>query len=171
MLLVRMNSACCLYLHYDGVWGWFTFFTETTIKSGKHSCVVQCGSRQFLRHFDFGWLLPYRRSLQSCRELSQLQGSVYTCCTCSFLSFPPSFHLFLPALGLWVWAFSSCSKWASYCSGFSCCRAQVLECRLRCCGSQSQLPCSMSNLPGPWVESMSPTLAGEFLTTGPPGKS
>ena len=29
----------------------------------------------------------------------------------------------------------------------------------------------MWNLPGPGIEPMSPALAGEFLTTGPPGKS
>ena len=33
--------------------------------------------------------------------------------------------LFLAALGLrcYVWAFSSCGKWASHCGGFSCCGA------------------------------------------------
>ena len=29
----------------------------------------------------------------------------------------------------------------------------------------------MWDLPGPGIEPMSPALAGEFLTTGPPGKS
>jgi len=29
----------------------------------------------------------------------------------------------------------------------------------------------MWNLPGPGIEPMSPALAGEFLTTGSPGKS
>ena len=37
-------------------------------------------------------------------------------------------------------------------------------------GAQAQLPCSMWNLPGPGIKSVSPVLAGGFLTTGPPGK-
>ena len=33
------------------------------------------------------------------------------------------------------------------------------------------LPCDMWDLPGPEVKPKSPTLAGRFLTPGPPGKS
>ena len=38
------------------------------------------------------------------------------------------------------------------------------------CGTWAYLPCGMWNLPGPGIESLSPELAGGFLTTGPPGK-
>ena len=41
---------------------------------------------------------------------------------------------------------------------------------LSSCGSWAQLPCGMWNLPGPGIESVSPALAGGFLSTGPPGK-
>ena len=34
----------------------------------------------------------------------------------------------------------------------------------------SQLPCGMWDLPKPWIESVTPSLAGRFLTSGPPGK-
>ena len=33
------------------------------------------------------------------------------------------------------------------------------------------LPCNMWNLPGPGIKPMSPSLAGRFLSTVPPGKS
>ena len=79
---------------------------------------------------------------------------------------------------------SSCAAWASHCGGFSVCAAQALEhtafssrgswvlgCWLRICGSRAQLPCSMGDLPRPGIESVSPALAGGFLTTEPPGKS
>ena len=39
------------------------------------------------------------------------------------------------------------------------------------CGAQASLLCCMWNLPGPETESVSPALAGKFLTIGPPGKS
>ena len=42
---------------------------------------------------------------------------------------------------------------------------------LSMCGTQTLLPCSVWDLPGPGIESESPALAGESLTTGPPGKS
>ena len=42
---------------------------------------------------------------------------------------------------------------------------------LRSCGPQASLPLSMWNLPRSGIEPVSPSLAGEFLTTGPPGKS
>ena len=98
----------------------------------------------------------------------------------------------MAALVLWcyMWAFSSCgewgllsscSAWASHCSGFSCCRAQALgwagfsscgyqalEHRLSSCGAW--FPCSMWDLPGARIEPTSPELAGGFLTTGPPEK-
>ena len=43
--------------------------------------------------------------------------------------------------------------------------------RLSSCGSQAYLPCGMWDLPGPGIEPVSPTLAGRFLSTGPPRKS
>ena len=33
------------------------------------------------------------------------------------------------------------------------------------------LSCPLWDLPGSWIKAMSPALAGEFLTTGPPGMS
>ena len=89
------------------------------------------------------------------------------------------FILFLAALGLrcCAWAFSSCGeqgllfvavRWASHCSGFSCCGAwalgvwasvlvarglsscssRALERRLRSCGARAYLLCGMWDLPG-----------------------
>ena len=39
------------------------------------------------------------------------------------------------------------------------------------CGAQAQPLCDMWNLPRSGIEPMSPTLAGRFFTTEPPGKS
>ena len=84
-----------------------------------------------------------------------------------------------------------CGARASHCSGFSCWGAQALgtrasvvvargfgscglrtpERRLSSCGAQAQLLRSMWDLPGPGLESLSPALAGGFLTTAPPRKS
>ena len=80
---------------------------------------------------------------------------------------------------------SSCSAQGSHCSGFSCCRAQVLgmwasvlvaqrlrscssralEHRLSSCDAQAQWLHGMWNPPGPGIEPMSPVLAGGFLST------
>ena len=59
----------------------------------------------------------------------------------------------------------------SHCDGFSCCRAQALKHGLSNCGTWVQLLRSMWNLPRPRIELISRSLASEFLTTGPPGKS
>ena len=77
--------------------------------------------------------------------------------------------------------FSSCSNWgllsswavwASHCGGFSCCRAWALgHVGLRSCGAQAYLPHGKWNLLRLGIKSMSPTLAGGFLITGPVGKS
>lgn len=56
--------------------------------------------------------------------------------------------------------------WASVCCG-----AQALEYRLSSCGSGATLPHIVWNIPGLGVEPVSPSLAGEFLTIGPPTKS
>ena len=83
-----------------------------------------------------------------------------------------------------------CGAWASHCDGFSCCRAQALgawapvvvahglsscgswavEHRLSSCGAWAQLLHGIWDLPRPGLEPMSPALAGELLTTVPPGK-
>ena len=68
---------------------------------------------------------------------------------------------------------------ASHCGGFSRCGAQALGTRasvvvahgLSSCGAQASLLCGMWDLPGPGLKPVSPALAGEFLTTAPPGKS
>ena len=98
------------------------------------------------------------------------------------------FFFFLAVLGLrcctqafQLWqaeATLHCSVQASHCSGFSCCRAQALGARasvvvargLSSCGTRELLR-SMWDLPGPGIKPMSLVLAGEFLTTAPPGKS
>ena len=71
---------------------------------------------------------------------------------------------------------------ASHCGGSSCRGARILEFEgfsswrvgsgawAHGCGARAQLP-HMWNPPGPGIEPVSPTLAGRFLTTGPPGKS
>ena len=84
-----------------------------------------------------------------------------------------------------------CDAWASHCGGFSFCGAwalglrtsvvvahgpssfgvQALERRLSSCGARAQLLRGMWNLPKPGLEPVSPSLAGGFLTTVPPGKS
>ena len=99
-----------------------------------------------------------------------------------------------------VWAFSSygkqvllrsCFAQASHCGGFSCCGAQLLgprasgvaehglsSCGLRAlglglssCGARAYLLHGMWNPPGPGMEPILLTLAGGFLSTGPPRKS
>ena len=55
--------------------------------------------------------------------------------------------------------------------GLSSCGSQALEHRLTSCGTWAQLLRGMWDLPGPGIEPLSPTLAGGFLTTAPPGKS
>ena len=58
-----------------------------------------------------------------------------------------------------------------WCMGFSSCGLWALERRLGSCGTRAQLLCSMWDLPRPGLKPMSPALAGEFLTTVPPGKA
>ena len=56
-----------------------------------------------------------------------------------------------------------------YCKrAFSGCGEQGL---LSSCGTEAPVPLGVWNLPGPGIESVSPALAGKFLTTGPPGRS
>ena len=82
-----------------------------------------------------------------------------------------------------VQAFSSCSKPGlfsscgarTYCGGFSCCRAQALGLMASVVVAQwlqftAQSPHCLWDLPWPGIEPVLPTLAGGFLTTGPPVK-
>ena len=79
---------------------------------------------------------------------------------------------------------SSCGVWASPCVVFSCfgtpilaplgfsnCGSQPLEYWLSSCGALAWFPGGMWNLPRPGIRPVTSTLAGGFLTTGPPGKS
>ena len=52
----------------------------------------------------------------------------------------------------------------------SSCGSQPLEYRLNGCGAQTQLLCSMCNLPGPGIKLMSPELGGRLFTTELPEK-
>ena len=88
-----------------------------------------------------------------------------------------SFWLGLHCCG---WAFSSCGKqgllsscnarWASHCSGLSCCKAQAPGHGLGRYGARAYLPHSMWDFPRPWIEPVSLALSGGFFTTGPPVK-
>ena len=49
--------------------------------------------------------------------------------------------------------------------GFSGCGLQALERRLSSCGPWAELLPSMWDLPGPGIESMSPALAGGFVSS------
>ena len=85
----------------------------------------------------------------------------------------PQPHMSL--LSLWqVWAtlwlqceasrcggFSGCAALALGCAGFRRCGLQAPEHRLRGCGTQASLPCSIWNIPGPGME----LVIGRFLTT------
>ena len=85
-------------------------------------------------------------------------------------------NLFLAALGLHCFAQdfsgwgeqslpSNCDAWPSHCGGFSCRGTRAPELWL------TGLVASVWTLCRPGVETVSPALAGGFLTTGPPGKS
>ena len=78
---------------------------------------------------------------------------------------------------------SSCGARASHCGGFPLCGAQALgHVCSRSCGAWAlehrhsshghglMLPCGKWDLPGPGVEQVSPTPAGRFFTSEPPGK-
>ena len=95
------------------------------------------------------------------------------------------FYLFLavPGLRCCMWYLSGCGAQASHCDkllllhsmgsraqGLSSCSSQALEHRLCSC-AQASLPRSMWDLPRSGIGPMSPALAGEFFTTGSPGKS
>ena len=66
--------------------------------------------------------------------------------------------------------FSCCGLRALEHAGFTSCNSQAPELGLCSCGTQAWLLCSLWGLPGPEIEPVSPALAGEFLSTAPPGK-
>ena len=83
------------------------------------------------------------------------------CCTWAFSS-----------CSQWWEGYSSCSLWASQCSGFSCCGTGTQRHKgFSSYGARVWLPCGLWNLPWPGSEPVSSALAGRFLTTRPPGKS
>ena len=85
--------------------------------------------------------------------------------------------LFLAELGLCycMWAFSSCSEWGLLlivASGLLTVEASHCECGgLSPCGARASVLHVMWDLPRPGIERVSPALGGDFLITGPPGKS
>ena len=106
-------------------------------------------------------------------------GSILVACptvfkNCLFIYF------WLCRIFIVAWAFSgcgnsgllsTCSVQASHCCGFSCCRVQVPEyAGYSICGTPAELSPNMWHCPRPGNEPMSPTLAGRFLTTGPPSQ-
>ena len=102
--------------------------------------------------------------------------------TCHF--FNVLFHLFLAVLSLLglspVEASGVCSasRWLlSLCSlgsrvhGLQDCGSRALEHRLNRCAAQVELLWGMRSPPRPGIKPVSPTSAGRFLSTVPPGKS
>ena len=91
------------------------------------------------------------------------------------------FYFGCAAASLLYETFSRCSEWrlisrygvqASHFSGLSCCRAGVVgPVNFSSCGSQAWLLQGMWDPPRPEIKPTSPSLAGRFATTGPPGKS
>ena len=95
---------------------------------------------------------------------------------CLFLN-----QLILTALDLrcCVKAFSTCFEQGysslqcevSHCDGFSCCRAQALECGLQYLWLPGLVAPRHVKSSRTGIEHVSPALAGRFSTIGPPGKS
>ena len=54
--------------------------------------------------------------------------------------------------------------------GVSSCSSRAPEHRLSSCGPLAQFPRGMYHLPRPGIEPVSPTMAGRFFITEPPGK-
>ena len=118
-------------------------------------------------------------SLLHCHELT-LHKDYFLFFFLSF-NFYLFIYLFMAVLGLrfCARAFSSCGKWGPL---FIAVRGPliiaaslVVEHRLQTrrlsnCGSRAQLLRGMWDLPRPWLEPVSPALAGRFSTTAPAGK-
>ena len=71
----------------------------------------------------------------------------------------------------WVGITLPCGAWSPHCGGFSCCGAQALGTGSVVCSTRALVAHGMWNLLGPGIESISPALAGRFLSTVPPQKS
>ena len=67
--------------------------------------------------------------------------------------------------------FSCHRAWVLGHAGFSSCSSQALEHSLSSYGARAQLLRGMWDLPGSGIKTVSPALAGGFLSTVPPGKS
>ena len=71
-------------------------------------------------------------------------------------------------------AFSSCGKcgplFITVRGPLTIVTSLVVERRLSNCDSRAQLLCGMWDLPRPGLKPVSPSLAGRFSTTAPPGK-
>ena len=79
-------------------------------------------------------------------------------------------HSSLRCTGFSLWWPLLLGSMGSRRAGFSSCGSQALERRPSSCGARAQLLHGMWDLPGPGLEPVSPSLAGKFLTTAPPGK-
>ena len=77
----------------------------------------------------------------------------------------------LQCAGFSLWWLLLLRSMGSRRAGFSSCGSQAPEHRLSSCDARAQLLRSMWDLPGPGLESVSPALAGGFLTPAPPRKS
>ena len=64
-----------------------------------------------------------------------------------------------------------CGVWASPCAGFSCCGSAARERGLSSSAAPALLFLGTWDLSRPAIKPLSSALAGEFLTTGPPGNS
>ena len=127
------------------------------------------------------WKQQAQRNFKRTAEMPAQMSSIYKISTSRnlypgffFFSFCCAGSLLLQVDCLWLQrarAFLHCSAMASHCSSFSCCRAQALGPG----GSvvwllRAYLPLGMWNSLRPWIEPVSLTVTGRFLTVGPPGK-
>ena len=79
-------------------------------------------------------------------------------------------HSLLQCMGLLLWWLLLLQSTGSRSVVFSSCGSWALERRLSSCGAWAQLLHGMKDPPGPGLEPVSPSFAGGFLTTAPPGK-
>ena len=101
-----------------------------------------------------------RRPMSSFLEAEQYSSV----CACHIFFKKKIIYLFLVALGLCccTQAFSSWGKWKLL---------SVAVCGLSGWSAWASLLCGRWDLAPPGIQTLSPALAGGFLTTGPPGKS
>ena len=93
------------------------------------------------------------------------------CCTQAFFSCVERGYFSLRCEGFSLRWLLLLQNTGSRCTGLSSRGTWALECRLSSCGARAWLLRGMWDLPRPGLKSMSPALAGGFLTTAPPGKS